>query len=73
MSSEENMKFKCNFCDEILSAGFDSENMLHCQQCHLVWDGYAQCPCGMDYVSSDESSNESPEKSENDSTLLEKN
>ncbi len=36
---------KCKFCDEILCYGFDSNQLMHCQGCHTVWDGNAQCPC----------------------------
>ena len=29
------------------------DNLVECQKCHHVWDGNAQCNCGLDY-SSDE-------------------
>ena len=35
----------CKFCKVELSYGFDKNDMLHCQFCHNVWDGNAQCTC----------------------------
>jgi hypothetical protein len=38
-------KFICKFCKVELSYGYDKNDMLHCQICHNVWDGHAQCNC----------------------------
>jgi hypothetical protein len=35
----------CKFCTAKLSYGMDSNSMVHCQDCHNVWDGFAQCRC----------------------------
>ena len=40
--------FRCKFCKEELHNGFDKDDMIHCQLCHRVWDGCAQCPCWSD-------------------------
>lgn len=48
-------KKKCRFCDDILEYGYDKNAMLHCQSCHRIWDGFAQCPCWMDLASSSDS------------------
>lgn len=45
MSDSDFRKFKCKFCEKTLNYGFDDNDMLHCQICHRVWDGCAQCPC----------------------------
>jgi len=47
-------KTKCRFCDDLLAYGYDDEEMMHCQKCHHIWDGCAQCPCWA-YSDSDES------------------
>lgn len=41
----EDGKMKCKLCDMILTYGFDENDMLHCQNCHNIWDGNAQCTC----------------------------
>ena len=35
----------CKFCNVKLNYGFDENEMLHCQDCHNIWDGNAQCNC----------------------------
>ena len=35
----------CNFCNVILYGGMDNNNLMHCQGCHRIWDGNAQCTC----------------------------
>ena len=35
----------CIFCNVKLNYGFDENEMLHCQNCHNIWDGNAQCNC----------------------------
>ena len=45
--NSDNKKEKCKHCPEFLSCGYDKDNLLHCQGCHRVWNGYAQCPCWM--------------------------
>ena len=37
---------KCKFCDIMLIYGIDKDSMVHCQYCHMIWDGFAQCTCG---------------------------
>lgn len=38
----------------------DGEQMMECDNCGNIWDGYAQCNCWqMDYYESDESGYES--------------
>lgn len=44
-NENDTVKIKCKFCDMLLEYGFDENNMLHCQGCHNVWDGNAQCNC----------------------------
>lgn len=53
-------KFKCKFCNEILEYGFDKNNLMHCQYCHNIWDGYSQCIC---YITGDDT-----DKDDGDST-----
>ena len=38
---------KCKFCKTNLLYGFDTNFMIHCQHCHNIWDGYAQCSCSL--------------------------
>ena len=38
-------KYKCKYCDMILESGIDDNDMLHCQLCHNIYDGNAQCQC----------------------------
>lgn len=47
LENDDQNQEKCRFCPEILSCGFDKDEMLHCQECHRIWDGNAQCPCWM--------------------------
>lgn len=47
---DDNKKEKCKHCPEFLTYGYDQNNLLHCQGCHRVWDGYAQCPCWMEDI-----------------------
>ncbi len=35
----------CRFCNLILYGGMDNNNLMHCQGCHRIWDGNAQCNC----------------------------
>ena len=35
----------CIFCNVKLNYGFDENEMIHCQNCHNIWDGNAQCNC----------------------------
>ncbi len=44
-NENDTLQIKCKFCDMLLVYGFDKNNMLHCQGCHNVWDGNAQCNC----------------------------
>jgi hypothetical protein len=44
-TDNDTVQIKCKFCDMLLETGFDENNMLHCQKCHNVWDGNAQCNC----------------------------
>lgn len=39
----------CTFCKMSLNFGMDENSMIHCQYCHNVWDGFAQCNCNLDY------------------------
>jgi (2Fe-2S) ferredoxin len=48
--SENIQSFQCNFCIKELHAGYDENDMVHCQGCHRIWDGYAQCPCWYEAV-----------------------
>uniref|UniRef100_A0A6C0E7J5 Uncharacterized protein n=1 Tax=viral metagenome TaxID=1070528 RepID=A0A6C0E7J5_9ZZZZ len=48
--SENIQSFQCNFCIKELNAGYDENDMVHCQGCHRIWDGYAQCPCWCEVV-----------------------
>lgn len=49
-NTEDNMTdmFMCKFCGIMLNHGYDNSEMLHCQGCHNVYDGFAQCPCWTD-------------------------
>ncbi len=40
-----NANFNCSFCNVSLYGGMDDNNLMHCQNCHNVWDGNAQCMC----------------------------
>ncbi len=44
----------CKFCNVELSYGHDKDDMIHCQFCHNIWDGNAQCTCYMDYEDFDD-------------------
>jgi hypothetical protein len=39
--------YECKFCKIILQHGYDSNDLMHCQGCHNIWDGNAQCQCYM--------------------------
>lgn len=45
-SEEENYPDtgKCRHCSEELKGGYDKDDLYHCQVCHNVYDGCAQCP-----------------------------
>ena len=48
--SEDNTSdgnFECKFCKIMLYGGYDTNDLMHCQCCHTIWDGNAQCPCWM--------------------------
>lgn len=34
---------KCRFCQVEISCGYDDDEWYHCQICHNVYDGNAQC------------------------------
>lgn len=36
---------RCRHCSEKLHYGYDKNELLHCQNCHRIWDGFAQCQC----------------------------
>lgn len=36
---------KCKHCGVELSCGYDKDDWYHCQGCHNIYDGYAQCTC----------------------------
>jgi hypothetical protein len=36
----------CPKCDVYMIADHLDNGLYHCQECHRVYDGYAQCPCG---------------------------
>jgi hypothetical protein len=38
---------KCKHCNVKLSCGYDDNEWFHCQGCHNVYDGHAQCTCDM--------------------------
>lgn len=40
-----NPNYNCRFCNVMLYGGIDINNLMHCQNCHNVWDGNAQCNC----------------------------
>ncbi len=40
-----NPNYLCRFCNVILYGGIDINSLMHCQNCHNVWDGNAQCRC----------------------------
>ncbi len=42
---QNNYNTNCNFCNVILYGGMDDNNLMHCQNCHQIWDGNAQCLC----------------------------
>jgi hypothetical protein len=45
METNEYGIVKCQHCNKMLTYGYDDDDMVHCQKCHNVWDGYAQCDC----------------------------
>jgi len=45
MVTNDTCKIKCIHCNMMLSCGYDKNNMMHCQSCHNIWDGFAQCNC----------------------------
>ncbi len=44
-SESTNYNTNCRFCNVILYGGMDDNNLMHCQNCHRIWDGNAQCLC----------------------------
>jgi hypothetical protein len=34
---------KCKFCQIELNCGYDNDDLYHCQICHNIYDGCAQC------------------------------
>lgn len=47
-NNQEENDYRCAFCYVILYGGMDDNDMMHCQGCHRIWDGNAQCPCNFD-------------------------
>lgn len=41
------ISFICRFCNVKLIGGYDDKELVHCQYCHNIWDGNAQCNCWM--------------------------
>ncbi len=39
----------CAFCHVVLYGGMDENNLMHCQGCHRIWDGNAQCLCEFEH------------------------
>ncbi len=46
--SYDNGLYKCQHCNMMLKYGYDDNDMLHCQGCHNIYDGNAQCMCDTD-------------------------
>lgn len=40
---EQHGLFKCKFCGKQLNYYYDENEMYHCQVCHNIYDGFAQC------------------------------
>jgi hypothetical protein len=60
MNNKENSGITaCKFCQEELTFGHDKDDMIHCQHCHNIWDGFAQCQCNL-YESESESESQNP-------------
>ena len=45
--TEDDISFMCRFCNVKLIGGYDDKELVHCQDCHNIWDGNAQCNCWM--------------------------
>ena len=45
--TEDDISFMCRFCNIKLIGGYDDKELVHCQYCHNIWDGNAQCNCWM--------------------------
>lgn len=43
--TEDDISFMCRFCNVKLIGGYDDNELVHCQDCHNIWDGNAQCDC----------------------------
>ncbi len=43
--TEDDISFMCRFCNVKLIGGYDDNELVHCQDCHNIWDGNAQCNC----------------------------
>jgi hypothetical protein len=44
-----NYNTNCRFCNVILYGGMDDNDLMHCQNCHRIWDGNAQCLCDFNF------------------------
>jgi hypothetical protein len=55
--TESNGISYCKFCKDKLIFGFDDDKMIHCQYCHNIWDGFAQCQCNL-YEEEDDKKND---------------
>jgi hypothetical protein len=45
--TDDDISFMCRFCNVKLIGGYDDKELIHCQYCHNIWDGNAQCNCWM--------------------------
>ncbi len=45
--TDDDISFNCRFCNVKLIGGYDDKELVHCQYCHNIWDGNAQCNCWM--------------------------
>jgi hypothetical protein len=42
----KNIYTLCKFCKVIIDINlYDKNKMMHCQCCHNIWNGEAQCGC----------------------------
>lgn len=46
IKEETTIHILCKFCKTILDINlYDNNKMMHCQGCHHIWNGQAQCFC----------------------------
>ena len=57
INNVDNENYGVSYCTVYkirINFGIDKNSMVHCQYCHNIWDGFAQCTCNLDYKLEDD-------------------